>query len=169
MVDGSIFPTGSTAGLSSPHLEIRETSVTEFRVAGRDLFQAHSEEVTAAGLDIGTLDLDWPIFERLEDAGLLLSLGLWYGNRLIGYTISVLTPDLLHAGKTHGQVQAVYLQPKHRNTTVAKLVLDATELVAESRGASAFFWLAPRGGPLERLLERRDGTKPVCTQFVRMF
>lgn len=159
---GSIYPEGSTAGLEKPHLEIRETTVDQFAIAGRCLFEQHAEE-----LGEEQLELNWPVFHALEDGGMLIGLGLWYGLSLIGYCISTMTPDMLHAGKTLCQNSATFLLPEHRASTACKFMLDSMEIVAEARGCSAMLWIAPLGGALEKILRTRDDTRPTESMFMR--
>lgn len=135
-------------------VDIRPLSVAELSLAAGDLIHAHWEEV-ARMKDIMVLDPDWPRYEILERQGVLLSLGVYVDEKLVGYSLGLVIENLHYRNLTYYQNDVLYLSPVHRRSRLGLALIDATETAAATRGARYIAWHAKPGTALERLLPTR--------------
>ena len=67
--------------ISTPlKLEIRELPMSLLAASGGELMVLHAEELGRENLLV-----DWEVLRAMEEGGMLVSLGLFYGASLIGY------------------------------------------------------------------------------------
>lgn len=145
---------------------IRPVTVAELRERGPALFAAHHAEV---GLDVlpGTsnppLDVDYLMFGALEANDLLLSLGLFAGDELVGYAVGMVTRHHL-ADATVAAACGLFVHVEHRRLGNGMRLMDAFEAEAHKRGA-VVHWHAKKGSGFARLLIAR-GARELETVFV---
>jgi GNAT superfamily N-acetyltransferase len=145
---------------------IRPVTVAELHAHGPRLFAMHHTEV---GLDVlpGTsnppLGIDYLTFAALEAHGLLIALGLFVGDELVGYAVGPVSRHHL----TDARVAAacgLFVAPEHRRRGNGLRLMDAFEQAAREQDA-AVHWHAKKGSAFERLLLAR-GARELETVFV---
>lgn len=130
-------------------------SVTEQMPLVMPLLRAHWEEV-ARNKAVMVLDPDVETYKALEDRGLLIALGAFDGEVLVGYSVTMLVAKHLHyAGLCYAQNDVIFVDQAHRGASRLglQLILE-TERIAKERGARLIFWHAKPDTPFDTLLPR---------------
>lgn len=133
---------------------IRPILATDYLDQMWPLLAAHREELTVYP-EIMQLSPDVETYLRLEDAGKLLSLGVFDGDELIGYSVNVVTRNL-HYDLRVCQNDVLYLTPEHRLGPLGLRLIRDTERHAREVGAKIMLWHAKQGTALDGLLPRLD-------------
>lgn len=131
-------------------VEVREISTAEV-VARPDLMQAHWDDICRVKQHACAPDI--PRFQFLEQAGVLLMLGVFVGGELVGYSISILTRHL-HYDFMLMQNDALFVLPEHRQGRVGLRLLRETERQAKDRGAVYMVWHAKPDTALDVMLPK---------------
>jgi GNAT superfamily N-acetyltransferase len=133
---------------------IRPILATDYLDQMWPLLAAHREELTVYP-EIMQLSPDVETYLRLEDAGKLLSLGVFDGDELIGYSVNIVTRNLHYDLRVcHNDV--LYLTPEHRLGPLGLRLIRDTERHAREAGAELMLWHAKQGTALDGLLPRLD-------------
>ncbi len=133
---------------------IRPILATDYLDQMWPLLAAHREELTVYP-EIMQLSPDVETYLRLEDAGKLLSLGVFDHDELIGYSVNVVTRNL-HYDLRVCQNDVLYLTPEHRLGPLGLRLIRDTERHAREAGAKIMLWHAKQGTSLDGLLPRID-------------
>jgi GNAT superfamily N-acetyltransferase len=133
---------------------IRPILATDYLDQMWPLLAAHREELTVYP-EIMQLSPDVETYLRLEDAGKLLSLGVFDHDELIGYSVNVVTRNL-HYDLRVCQNDVLYLTPEHRLGPLGLRLIRDTERHAREVGAKIMLWHAKQGTALDGLLPRID-------------
>lgn len=134
---------------------IRPILATDYLDQMWPLLAAHREELTVYP-EIMQLSPDVETYLRLEDAGKLLSLGVFDDDdELIGYSVNVVTRNL-HYDLRVCQNDVLYLTPEHRLGPLGLRLIRDTERHAREAGAKIMLWHAKQGTSLDGLLPRID-------------
>jgi GNAT superfamily N-acetyltransferase len=133
---------------------IRPILATDYLDQMWPLLAAHREELTVYP-EIMQLSPDVETYLRLEDAGKLLSLGVFDHDELIGYSVNVVTRNL-HYDLRVCQNDVLYLTPEHRLGPLGLRLIRDTERHAREAGAKLMLWHAKQGTSLDGLLPRLD-------------
>lgn len=128
------------------HLEIRPISFREV-AAREDLLEAHYDEL-ATDKQRMVLDPDLARYQQLEDQGVLLGLGLYDREAMVGYSVGIITTSMHYRALTFYQNDVVFLEKAYRNLGAGKQLIDATEAAAKARAAGMVLWHAKPGTPL---------------------
>lgn len=131
-------------------LEVRPISFLEV-AAREDLLEAHYDELATDKLRM-VLAPDLARYQAIDDQGLLLSLGMFDGEEMVGYSVGIVTTSLHYSALTMYQNDVLFLAKDHRNAGVGKHLIDATEAAARARGAGMVLWHAKPNTPLFFLL-----------------
>lgn len=133
---------------------IRPILATDYIDQMWPLLQAHREELTVYP-EIMQLDPDIETYVKLEDAGKLLSLGVFDYEELIGYSVNIVTRNL-HYDLLTCQNDVLYLAPEHRLGPLGLRLIRDTERHAREVGAKIMLWHAKQATALDGLLPRLD-------------
>jgi GNAT superfamily N-acetyltransferase len=133
---------------------IRPILATDYLDLMWPLLAAHREELTVYP-EIMQLSPDVETYLRLEDAGKLLSLGVFDHDDLIGYSVNIVTRNL-HYDLRVCQNDVLYLAPEHRLGPLGLRLIRDTERHAREAGAKLMVWHAKHGTSLDGLLPRLD-------------
>lgn len=116
------------------------------------LLVEHWHEV-AKNKQLMVLKPNLPAYERLEAAGMLISLGAFVGAEMVGYSVSTVQPHLHYADLVYAQNDVLFVREQHRGRLGLKLIRE-TERAAKDRGARMMMWHAKPGTTLDLLLPR---------------
>lgn len=133
---------------------ILEISVAKLRDRGEGLFRQHYDEI-ARDKSVMVLDPDWPAYEVMERAGIVLCLGAFVGNELVGYAVTFVYPRHPHyRGLCYAQNDVLYVADAYRTAGVGLQLIRETKREAGERGAQRVFWHAKEHTALATLLPR---------------
>lgn len=127
-------------------VEVHAMSAAALLERGRELFaMAHQE----AGLP-GPLVVNDQVFLAMDKAGVLIVLGAFEDQELVGYAVAAVGPELF-ADTIGCSVLSVFVKRPGNGRKLMNAMVHA----AHQRGAERVFWRAQRGTALERLLIHR--------------
>jgi predicted GNAT superfamily acetyltransferase len=87
--------------------------------------------------------------------GVLIGIGAFDGDQMIGYSVSVLVRNHLHySGLCYLQNDVVFVTAKRRHGSVGMKLIKATEEAARENGAKLVMWHAKAGSALHAVLPR---------------
>lgn len=115
----------------------------------------------------GSLQLDVKLLHFCVKMGHLITVALFYGEELIGYTALVIGPNLKRRGETQAQLVSMFIAPTHRGQGHVDEMIDLAEDIARRRGVDSVVWSGARGTSLLATLERRFADDPQEVSFVR--
>jgi GNAT superfamily N-acetyltransferase len=120
-----------------------------------EMLREHWQEV-ARNKGVMVLKPDAAAYDALERAGLLIVLGAFDGDTLVGYSVSIFNPAHLHyADLACVHNDAIFVAPEYRGASRAGLsLIRETERIAKERGARLVLWHAKEGTTLAALMPR---------------
>ena len=119
----------------------------------QNLFKEHWEEV-ASNKSTRSLNVNEDLFILMEEQNLLLTLGVFDENNLIGYSVNILSPDLHDKSKFFYANDAIYISPKYRNGSLGIKLIKEVEKYAKLTGAYGILCHAKPTTKLDDLLPR---------------
>lgn len=134
-------------------IQIFQIRVSEHIGAVGELLRAHWLEI-AKNKTLMVLKPDTERYAVLEQAGLLLALGAFDGDVMVGYSVSFIGPHLHYADLVYAQNDVLFVAQPHRLGRTGYRLIQATELLAKARGAQMLIWHAKQGTTLDALLPR---------------
>lgn len=107
-------------------------------------------------------------YAAMEAAGLLVFVGAFDGDNLVGYCTAIVTghpynPDVIMANS-----DALFVAHDHRGGALPGRLIRFVEREAKARGATRMLWHARAGTPLASVMERR-GYRPVDMIVMKEF
>lgn len=115
------------------------------------LVRAHYEEVSSAARPLA---VDWLKYQSLESAGLLVGLGAFADDELVGYSATIVDRHI-HYDLVTAYNAALFVHPDHRATPLGLKLMRATKDAARERGANLMLWHAKPDSQLNTLLTRK--------------
>ncbi len=131
---------------------IREISIHEV-LENEKLQKEHWDEI-ARNKHIMILNPDNERYGKLEDAGLLLSLGAFDNESLVGYSINFITTNLHYKELTYLDNDVLFLSKKYRVGRNGIRLIKETEKKAKEHGARMCLWHAKKNTTLEKILPK---------------
>lgn len=131
---------------------LKPVTIAQLRDLGAPLLAAHYREVA---LD-QTVPLapNWPVYEELEQRDLLVSIGAWADDRLVGYAVSIFERHL-HYDIMVLRNDVLFVLPEFRGAGIG--LIRAVEEEARAAGCNVVAWHAKKDTALDTILARRDG------------
>jgi GNAT superfamily N-acetyltransferase len=108
----------------------------------------------------------WPLYERMEQAGILHCFAAYSGNLLIGFA-SVICSIMPHDGHLVATLGEMFIDALYRQTDAENLLLSALEQQAITTGCRCFICSARKESRYSKRLEQREGFQPTHTQFTK--
>lgn len=134
-------------------IRIVEISVSEHIGQVGELLREHWLEL-AKNKDLMVLKPDVALYEAMEQAGVILALGAFDGDTLVGYSVNLVSKHLHYADLSYAQNDVLFLAKSHRQGRTGYRLIQATEQAAKARGVQMLVWHAKQNTPLETLLPR---------------
>lgn len=134
---------------------IREIEVADWLDRAASLYHAHAAELAEfPELDPETYPPEplTPVYVELERLGLLLALGAFKGEELVGYCTAFLSKHPHYRDLVVAQCDVLYVDPNARGSTGLRLKTHMERLALE-RGAVVMLWTARPDTPLEGVLK----------------
>ena len=95
------------------------------------------------------------IYETAQASGVLIALGAFHDEELVGYATAVLTEHPFNPAVRMCLTDALYLSPAHRNGPLAGRLMLTVERIAKERGARFVMWHTRAGTKLADVLRKR--------------
>lgn len=127
------------------------------------LGQLHKAEVEADVTPL-TPTANRAIYDALHEMGMLVPVGVFDGDEMVGYAIATISPNP-HYRALSAQHDVFFLHPDYRKPRLALRMIEVLEAECKARGAVYFCWHAPIGGAFERIIKMRS--KPYYTQYFK--
>ena len=133
--------------------EIRLSNVDEMLANASELFSEHWEEI-ALNKQVMVLKPDEGKYRAAEANGMLLILGAFEGDRIVGYSVSVVTNHPHYADLITCSNDLLFVTEDKRSGRLGLQLIRKTEEAAKERGARLMLWHAKTGTPLEKMMPR---------------
>lgn len=133
--------------------EIRLSNVDEMLANAGNLFSEHWEEI-ALNKQVMVLKPDEAKYRTLEANGTLLILGAFDGDRVVGYSVNIVTNHLHYADLTVCNNDLLFVTEDKRCGRLGLQLIRETEKAAKQRGANLMLWHAKPGTALEKMMPR---------------
>lgn len=152
-------------------MEIRRCKATDYLEELLPLCKEHWKEVQGMpGCPELQLDLDVILHHELERMGVLVALGLFKDNKLIGYLQASVGPSHQHRGIMFAQTDGIYVAPQHRGIRSFRKVQEMFKMMEtilkEEYGVQYFSMRSNANNDLRVLAESLDYT-PDCIEYIK--
>lgn len=134
-------------------INIYEESPMGNREKMQSLLPLHYDELTK-NKEIMILEPDYDKYQLLEDAGVLFGLYAYEDDKLVGYSLNIVSPHLHYKSVVMCSNDLLFLTPEKRQGRVGLMLIKETERVAKERGCNFMLWHAKTGTYLDKLLPR---------------
>lgn len=122
-----------------------------------DLLVEHREEL-ATDKALMKLKPDFERYYALDDTGSLLVIGAYRGERLIGYSVNIVTNNMHYADLEMCQNDVLFLTKSERKGSAGLRLIRKTQELARFEGAQIMLWHAKPETNLDQLMPRMGGT-----------
>lgn len=133
-------------------IEVREGSLADNIDAMDALFTANWQET---GFDF-PLELDKERYKQFEALGILVIVGAFNGDAVVGYSLASVLPHPFNPRIVFCNSDVLFLLKEFRHTSAGARLMAKTKEVARQRGAEKIFWHA-RGDTLFAEMLRKRG------------
>lgn len=133
--------------------EVRISGAEELLARAEGLFAEHWQEI-ALSKHLMVLKPDSARYMAMEQAGMLLALGLWRGDELVGYSVNFIMQHLHYADLCVASNDLVFVAAQHRNSRAGLMLIRETERHCKERGVQMLTWHAKQDTPLAHLMPR---------------
>ena len=137
----------------TPKTELRLCTLDEFKVKADPLFQEHYEEI-ALRKDLMELKPNWPMYEALDQSGVLFIYLAMQDDVCIGYSMNIVTNHLHYADLRYSQNDVLFIKKEFRGGRIGLRLMKVTEDHARSLGCKVMLWHAKEDTTLAKLLPR---------------
>lgn len=120
-------------------IQIREIIASEYLEQARELMLSHWHEVAEqTGMPEPTIDIDG--LKAIENAGLVLTLGAFDGEVMVGYSINIIANTFNFADLKIMQNEGLFLNKEYRGKLIGVKLIKESERLARARGAVRAQW-----------------------------
>jgi GNAT superfamily N-acetyltransferase len=125
----------------TPMLDFRPIEATQHIADAWHILEEHREELATDKVRM-VLKPDLPVYIKLEDNNALLSIGAFDGDQIVGYSVSIISPNLHYSDLVMCQNDVLYLQEGYRTGPYGLKLIRETERLAKARGCHMMLWHA---------------------------
>lgn len=137
--------------LSKPTIEL--ATLADWKAKAEPLFQEHYEEI-ARNKEVMKLNVNWPLYEALDEKQVLFVYLAMQDNVCIGYSLNIVTNHLHYADLNYVQNDVLFVKKELRGSRIGLRLMKVTEDHARSLGCKLMLWHAKEDTALARLLPR---------------
>lgn len=131
---------------------IEQGTVLDKRDAVHDLLVAHREELTT-NKELMVLAPDWPRYQAMEEAGMLVTLFAYEGDAIVGYSCNIVGMNLHYSALKYAHNDVLYVAPAHRGRLGLKLIRETEKAIAAT-GARMMIWHAKADTALDGIMPK---------------
>ena len=144
-------------------LDIRSISFLELWSNGHHLFEDHCQELED---DRVTFLPDRNRYLALDDLDMLIVLGAYVDEHMVGYSVSVIYRHG-HFEEILATNDSLYVDPDYRRGSLGWKLILSTEKSAQECGVSRMLWTAKCNSNLDMLLQKRrpQVSSVFCKEF----
>lgn len=132
-------------------IEIRDIQVKDY---GPDMAALTLRNWSETGCDF-PFDPDMARYQALIDAGVMVALGAFNGDQIVGYSTFFVSPHTFNPAVVCALTEALFVAPEYRKSSAAFKLIAATEKAAQARGCHVMYWHTAAGTRLPETLARR--------------
>lgn len=114
-----------------------------------------------------SLDMDWDMYAKLEDMGLVKIFTARDNDKLVGYLWVILSPNLHSKGTTVASDDGLFVSKEYRGKQVAQDLIRFTEQCLREDGLKVFYISGTHENPIEPLMNRM-GYSPIETKYQKV-
>lgn len=144
---------GMTHTPTLDRLVFRNLSAYEFFEVALPLLVDHREEL-ATDKEKMILKPDHETYLRMDDLGLLMVIGAYRGDNLVGYSVNIVTKNLHYSDLKTCQNDVLFLAESERKGSAGLRLIRETQRQALDWGAEIMLWHAKPGTNLDQLMPR---------------
>lgn len=133
-------------------MPVAEISWGDILENGAELIKEYAEE--CADPRLGEINPAWSSYCALEQAGMLQCLGVYVGERLVGFA-TVLTSTVPHYGTQMAVVESLFVSFAYRSAGLGTELIRAVEAYARDSGSVGVLYSVRPGSRLEQLFEAK--------------
>ena len=112
-----------------------DVKAEQFLKEAEQLLQTHWEEL-ALNKDRVKLNPDVAKYSMLQELGMLYNIVVYNKeDEIVGYSVILSQPHVHYKDSVYASVDVIYVDPKHRNSSLGARLLLETEKVAKAKGA----------------------------------
>lgn len=137
--------------VSKPTIEL--ATLADWKAKAEPLFQEHYEEI-ARNKDLMKLNVNWPLYEELNDKQALFVYLAMRDNVCIGYSLNLITSHLHYADLMYALNDVLFVKKEFRGGRLGLQLIKATEDHARSLGCKMLLWHAKENTALAKLLPK---------------
>lgn len=145
-------------------VDIRALTIDELEARAWRLLEQHYDEI-ARNKEVAKLDPDWGKYRAMEAGDMLLSLGAWDGDELVGYSVNFALTNIHYRKLFYVHNDVLFIAKSHRGH--GRALIEQTEFHAKRIGAKLLMWHAKEGTALDLILRRREGYSVQDVTYVR--
>ena len=134
-------------------LEFREIDATDHIADAWSVLEEHREELATDKARM-VLKPDLPVYIQLEDNNALLSIGAFDGEKIVGYSVNIISRNLHYSDLVMCQNDVLYLQEAYRKGPLGLRLIRETERLARERGCHMILWHAKSDTQFMALLNK---------------
>lgn len=118
--------------------------------------------------DYVTLDMDWDLYQKLEEMQLLKIFTARSNGSLVGYLWVIVSPNIHSKGSYTATDDAWFVSKEYRKSGTAVGLLRFTEKCLKEDGFKSFYISGTEDVPLDKLMSKL-GYNKIETKFERVF
>jgi hypothetical protein len=143
-------------------MRIERITVAEMRRESVGLLVEHYEELCQSQ-DVFKLAPDWAKYTFMESTGVLLALGLWHEEDLVGYVVFFISRHPHYRNQLTASNDVLFLAKAHRNGFAGIRLIKEAERRLTAMGVVKVFWRVKFETLLGPILERMGYAKEEYT------
>lgn len=133
-------------------IEVRQGSLADNIDHMDALFSANWDET---GFDF-PLRLDKERYKQFEALGILVIVGAFEGDRVVGYSLASVLPHPFNPDVIFCNSDVLFVHRDYRHTSAGVRLMAETKREAKARGAHRIFWHARGNTEFARMLRKRN-------------
>ena len=137
--------------VSKPTIEL--ATLADWKAKAEPLFREHYEEV-ARNKEVMVLNVNWPMYEALDEKQALFVYLAMRDNVCIGYSLNIVTNHLHYADLLYAQNDVLFIKKELRGGRLGLRLMKVTEDHAKSIGCKLMLWHAKENTALARILPK---------------
>lgn len=130
-------------------LSLRLIDIFDYKETAIELLNEHYEEL-ATNKDLMKLDPDWVAYSVCD----LLSIGLFDGDKLVGYSVNIMQRNLHYKSLFMCQNDLLFVSKPYRNSIGLRLISE-TEQCAKDLDCHLMLWHAKQNTSLDLIMRRK--------------
>lgn len=135
-----------------------ESDTCTHKIAETSALQREHWDEIARNKHLMVLSPDIEQYRRIEQAGMLFAVFAYDGDRMIGYSINILSVNLHYSSLLMANNDLLFIAKEYRAGRVGVRLIEETKRLAAKRGARLMLWHAKEETPLAAILPRMGCT-----------